>query len=163
MTAAHCVIGTWYVHVFIGCDSTEDLHACDQIYAIFDPQSIILHKNYDDTNLFEGNDIALLRLPTSVAVNNRAGLVCLPSVPRPEDLETIEVAGWGQVCIDCGSSAILKTATMHLLDVASCKSGWIPSYPSALTEKILCTTNATGQVYFGDSGDLVVAKRRRAL
>ncbi|TRY70070.1 hypothetical protein TCAL_04454 [Tigriopus californicus] len=152
MTAAHCMTNAWFVHVFIGCDSPEDLHGCDQTYSIFDPQFMISHENYQDDNLFAGNDIALLRLSTPVVLNDRAGLVCLPNVPRPADLGAIEVAGWEQVCKGCASSPALKTATMLLLDWTSCQTGWIPSNPSALSEKILCTTNATGQVYFGDSG-----------
>ena len=68
LTAAHCNQGSKPVaQIVLGENDLEqdpDCLGCDPVQT-FDikPSDVTVHENYNASNIFEGNDIALIRLP----------------------------------------------------------------------------------------------------
>ena len=68
LTAAHCILGGKSLsQVVLGENDLEqdpDCLGCDPVQT-FDikPADVTVHENYNASNIFKGNDIALIRLP----------------------------------------------------------------------------------------------------
>ena len=149
MSAAHCTYGSWAVFAFLGCDDRR-YGECDQVHAVLGPRNIINHEGYDPDELFDGNDLSLLRLPVRANLNNRVRLICMPSLPAPTTGEEMLISGFGYTKEGGTISPVLKEGAMSTVDDSYCQWKW--EYP--ISEDTLCTVPGENntQVFFGDSG-----------
>ncbi|RMX49292.1 hypothetical protein pdam_00011234 [Pocillopora damicornis] len=116
---------------------------------------IISHPQYNSPGRLN-NDIALIKLATSVKLSARVNPVCLPSsdsnVPTGSKCY---ITGWGKIRHPGGSHPILQQAMMPPIDPAKCRQKIQASGVSiALTPQMLCAgvDNSILSGCHGDSG-----------
>ncbi|XP_025835875.1 melanization protease 1-like isoform X2 [Agrilus planipennis] len=162
LTAAHCVInipqkykvsivrlGENYVDTKVDCENG----ICAPPYQDFKPQTIIPHEHYDTPKFH--NDIALIRLNSTVAYHAFVQPICLPwgSQMFEDYLGTsAEVAGWGILNINEQKlSQVLMVVTLPIVDMAKCEKSF-KKY-TTLSKNQLCVGGNEGKDSCGgDSG-----------
>ncbi|XP_055691133.1 uncharacterized protein LOC129794355 [Lutzomyia longipalpis] len=123
MTASHCVNGrdipvdwTLYQCRLGEHDTTKDPD-CEEDDCAPTPKDILIaeripHPNYNPTSRNQRNDIALLRLSTTVQFNDFIKPVCLPSAAHLRTStfvgQSMDVAGWGKTESVSASNVKLK-------------------------------------------------------
>eukprot|EP00095_Tigriopus_kingsejongensis_P010416 snap_masked-scaffold203_size261420-processed-gene-1.2 protein:Tk10416 transcript:snap_masked-scaffold203_size261420-processed-gene-1.2-mRNA-1 annotation:"transmembrane protease serine 9-like" len=145
LTAAHCVDGVIQATAYFGCVARRQ--DCDQIRVV-EQADILGHQSYG--NLINGNDIALLKLPTAVQFNAKVRPVCLPTT-RLQANQTLWVTGWGKTATTGQLAMNLKEAELNLQTDSYCRR----FYGSSLASSFLCTTQRSGASCQGDSGSFV--------
>jgi len=146
MTAAHCIRE--------GVTNTVTFGAIDrsnpgpQAVSISSSETYV-HPEYRP-NLVN-NDIALMKLPEPVTLNEYIQVSVLPTVdtPQPQAGDPITVTGWGKTSDDGGASIILQyNPEPTVLSNAECEI----IYGHSITEGSICIETANGGVCNGDSG-----------
>ncbi|XP_069038517.1 transmembrane protease serine 13a isoform X2 [Lepisosteus oculatus] len=121
-------------------------------------QKIILHEAYDETS--HNNDIALLRLKTSVSFTANVQPVCLPTVNQVFTKNTVcWITGFGTLLEGAAQgSTNLMEASVSIIDFSTCNRPTI--YNGMLTQSMMCAGNLNGGVDScqGDSGGPLVCQ-----
>ncbi|KAI8521417.1 Suppressor of tumorigenicity 14 protein [Branchiostoma belcheri] len=139
-TAAHCVDsnrspGSWTIRVGShrrqSTDSTQRDHSVSRV---------IMHENYN-SNLID-NDIALMKLSSSITFDDYASPVCLPTVDVTGGTMCY-TTGWGSTG---GSSLpnILQQGKVPVVDRSTCNSG--SYYNGQITNNMICAGYRQGGV-----------------
>lgn len=155
MTAGHCLDTATMATVMMGAHnvslSTESSRAIQLIMA----RNFIIHQNYNSSQY--QNDIALIRLSSSIQTNNFVSVVALPRWSQVDTTfagSAAVVSGWGRYLdtTDLLSDA-LRYVNLSILD----NSGCTPFFGVAVTAMKVCTSGQ-GRVgpCGGDSGGPVV-------
>ncbi|XP_078578599.1 plasminogen-like [Branchiostoma floridae x Branchiostoma japonicum] len=147
-TAAHCVDSNrspsqWTIRVGSyrrqNTDSTQRDHAVSRV---------IMHERYN-SNLID-NDIALMKLSSSITFDDYASPVCLPTVDAP-DGTMCYTTGWGSTG-GSGLPNILQQGKVPVVGRSTCNSG--SYYNGQITNNMICAGYTQGGVDAcqGDSG-----------
>lgn len=144
ITAAHCVYGYTSTSFQIAAglhslSSTTDR----QIRSV---SQMKIHENYSPTNYL--NDIAVLKLSTSLTPATSIGLCCLPSdVSLPIQNEAAVIVGWGRTSATDTSSLAdaLQQAVIRIQDSSKCN-------PNSNLDRQFCAGYGSSDSCQGDSG-----------
>ncbi|XP_053313885.1 acrosin-like [Spea bombifrons] len=162
LTAAHCFkhrgddLTFW--RVVVGANPLSDPGTDAQIRTL---KEIIQHEDYNPA--IEYNDIALLRLNTSIFFDTNAQPACLP--PKAAILSNVDncyAVGWG--VIQEGSTApsnVFQETKVNLISVERCnRPSW---YNGAVGEYNLCAGNEQEGIdsCHGDHGGALMCKRSK--
>ncbi|KAM4689629.1 elastase-1-like [Discoglossus pictus] len=121
MTAAHCVgfTGVFYRAAF----GEHNIFELDGTEYFINIKKIVVHQNWDPTDLGNGNDIALLQLRESAYDN---GYVAIARLPSSEDIlphdSSCYVTGWGVMSAQGSVPAKLQEALLPVVDLSICSS-----------------------------------------
>ncbi|XP_063884717.1 tryptase beta-2-like [Scylla paramamosain] len=156
LTAAHCLAPLQgdYSDLLVGIGNTfRDL----MLY--MDAKRVIIHEDYNDLRIEDGNDIALIQLPARLNFDQNPSVqpVCLAEA---EDLvigQDMVNTGWG--LLNTSKKAIppneLYEVTLTQMDVKVCRrSGDVPRDQ----KKVICTVNTDKSSCKGDSGGPLVVQ-----
>ncbi|XP_078578595.1 plasminogen-like [Branchiostoma floridae x Branchiostoma japonicum] len=150
VTAAHCVDSNlspsqWTIRVGShrrqNTDSTQRDHAVSRV---------IMHERY--TSLDVDNDIALMKLSSSITFDDYASPVCLPTVDVADGTECY-ATGWGSTGGIFGQLPnILQQGKVPVVSRSTCNSG--SYYNGQITNNMICAGYTQGGIDScqGDSG-----------
>jgi secreted trypsin-like serine protease len=141
VTAAHCVTDGGPLSVRAGVSKHRDRRGQD-----IDVAEVIAH----DGGAEAGTDIAIVRLSRPLQFNAAVQPIALASAAELAAATTARVTGWGAISETGPSSAILRTATLTVIDDRTCERNLRESELSADTETC-AQTRGKGSCY-GDSG-----------
>ncbi|XP_035682778.1 trypsin-3-like [Branchiostoma floridae] len=154
VTAAHCFYGdtnpgNLKIHV-----GSHYFNKKDRNQQNLDVIKVIVHKQYNSRNI--DNDIALLKLSSSIEFTDYASPVCLPTVDAP-DGTMCYVTGWGDTK-GTGSDDVLRQATVPVMSRKTCSSRRY--YGGQVTHNMICAGYEQGGVdpSQGDSGGPLVCQ-----
>ncbi|XP_070158219.1 venom protease isoform X1 [Polyergus mexicanus] len=161
LTAAHCVNSVQEkvpIEVRVG---SEDLKSADDDAQRIPIIDVITHPRYKRSMNY--NDVAILKLKTPVRVTSNVRPICIQTKSLTAmDMSTnvsFIVIGWGATSfIDDGSTKLMKTPSLSLVDRESCAKSFngFSKLPRGLDDNMLCVldTNVTrrSDACQGDSG-----------
>ncbi|KAL1470915.1 hypothetical protein MTO96_040201 [Rhipicephalus appendiculatus] len=122
--------------------------------------AIILHPDYDDDTL--QNDIALLKLPESLYIDEFVRPVCLPEENWHLEGKSVILAGWGH---EAENKTTKSNTLLHikrkLLPYVTCKNTYVEDWQATVFNEsmILCTSSTGKDTCQGDSGGPVTMWR----
>ncbi|XP_078600937.1 trypsin-3-like [Branchiostoma floridae x Branchiostoma japonicum] len=154
VTAAHCFGGDtnpkpkdWKIRVGSHYKNKKDLNQPD-----LDVIKVIVHKQYNSRTV--DNDIALMKLSSSITFDDYASPVCLPTVDAP-DGTMCYVTGWGDTK-GTGSDDVLRQAKVPVMSSKTCSSR--SYYGGLVTHNMICAGYEQGGVDAcqGDNGGPLV-------
>ncbi|TMW49977.1 hypothetical protein DOY81_004936 [Sarcophaga bullata] len=149
LTAAHCVMYRNESEIIV-VTGTQDLEQPGVRYYV---ENIFIHCNYDNPR--SHNDIALLKLNSTIVENENTRIVALPTEPLKEGDEVV-LTGWGSVEAWGPSPTLLKKATLKYMPYKKCREA-LNNDPD-LDVGHLCTFIGEGQgACHGDSGGPLVS------
>ncbi|XP_071945875.1 trypsin-like [Antedon mediterranea] len=150
VTAGHC-IGTKKpkvenYEVVLGAHERDAIDSNQKSYGV---SNVFLHENYNDRTL--DNDIALLKLDSTVQFTKYISPVCLPDKDLQSYKAECVVTGWG----DTETSSEIKTlqqVSVPIIDTATCNQ--LLWYGGDITDNMFCAGFADGGMDScqGDSG-----------
>ncbi|XP_062939554.1 transmembrane protease serine 2 [Cynocephalus volans] len=155
VTAAHCVEeplnSPRYWEVFAGILDQSSM-SYGNGYRV---EKVISHPDYDSNS--KNNDIALMKLQTSLTFNDRMKPVCLPNpglMLEPE--QDCWISGWGATYEKGKTSDILNAAMVPLIEPQTCNSKYV--YNNMVTSAMICAGYLQGTIDScqGDSGGPLV-------
>ncbi|KAK4306174.1 hypothetical protein Pmani_021985 [Petrolisthes manimaculis] len=151
LTAAHCVSGKEPGDIYVRAGET--LRGNPQSI-IVNVQQIMIHNGYSVLSHVK-NDIALLKLATSLAYNDRVFPVCLAANGDKFDNELAVVSGWGRN--ESGGNTLngLHEVSVKVLSKEGCRQNSLYDKPE-LNKKILCASSEGKDACQGDSGGPLV-------
>ncbi|XP_057207372.1 transmembrane protease serine 5 isoform X1 [Triplophysa rosa] len=161
VTAAHCVhnyrlpqVSSWVVYAGLVTRNSANL-AQYQSYIV---ERIIYNKNYNHRT--HDNDIALVKLKTSLNFSDTIRPVCLPQYDHDFPGGTqCWISGWGYTQPDdVHIPEVLKEAPIPLISTKKCNSSCM--YNGEITPRMLCAGYTEGKVDAcqGDSGGPLVCQ-----
>lgn len=139
LTAAHCPEGSTSVQVVLGAHQITTVEPT-QTRITVPASGHILHPQYSRQTLH--NDIALLILPTAIALNQNIQPTVLPTAHATDlfvgDVATIsgnekkfkvlssftkcQILGWGRIADGPGTSPVLRSVSNPIITNAACQS-----------------------------------------
>jgi len=156
LTAAHCYHGKNLNagNFFIAAGA---IHVADGSQQTAFVDSITLHQSYNPNTI--DNDIAILKLKTPLAFNDKVRRACLPDASfNPSGMGV--ASGWGQINNGQGTHN-LQWVAKPVVTRDQCIRPFFSWSPSTITTNMICAGDSDGgeSVCFGDSGGpLVVPK-----
>uniref|UniRef100_A0A8C8STL1 Transmembrane protease serine 2 n=1 Tax=Pelusios castaneus TaxID=367368 RepID=A0A8C8STL1_9SAUR len=155
VTAAHCVEGQlsnpYYWTVYAGIltqKETKDRSG----YRV---QKIISHPNYDSES--KNNDIALMKLQTTLSFTDAVGPVCLPNPGMMfQPNQECWISGWGAEQVGGKTSDVLNAVMVPLIEPSVCNS--LSFYNGLVLPTMICAGYLQGgkDSCQGDSGGPLV-------
>ncbi|KAK1787665.1 hypothetical protein P4O66_016156, partial [Electrophorus voltai] len=147
LTTAQCVDHLAVSMVVLGdYDLITSENAREQYYAV---SAIYIHPSWN-RNLADGNDIALIRLSSDVILNSYVQLGTLPTSGQTLSGSVCYTTGWGVTQTGGLYSAILKEASLAVLDYGTCSSSTY--WGSVVKPNMICAGGGTNAACTGDSG-----------
>ncbi|XP_048206239.1 chymotrypsin-like elastase family member 2A [Perognathus longimembris pacificus] len=134
VTAAHCISNTLTYRVVLGRHSLSTAEPGSLAVAV---SKHIVHENWDPNQISQGNDIAVLKLASHVALSYKIQLAQLPQAGTilPNNYPCY-VTGWGRLQTGGASPDILQQGRLLVVDFATCsKSSW---WGSAVKTTMIC-------------------------
>lgn len=148
LTAAHCVadVTSNDVIVYAGIQRLSERFN-GQIRNL---STIYVHPNYSNSTLV--NDLAILKLSSSLNLSTTIGLCCLPTANSRLTIGDYPVyIGWGRTEPTSDFSDELRQSEPEVVNSSFC------SYAS-LTDNQICTGNTSSIACYGDSGSPLMMK-----
>ncbi|KAK3875920.1 hypothetical protein Pcinc_019238 [Petrolisthes cinctipes] len=151
LTAAHCVSGKQPGDLYVRAGET--VRGNPQSITV-NVQQIIVHNGYSALSHVK-NDIALLKLATSLPYNDRVFPVCLAANGDKFDNEIAVVSGWGRN--ESGGNTLngLHEVSVKVLSKENCRQNSLYEKPE-VNKKILCASSEGKDACQGDSGGPLV-------
>ncbi|XP_025071202.1 transmembrane protease serine 2 isoform X1 [Alligator sinensis] len=158
VTAAHCVEGQLadpsYWKVFAGILTQDEM----RLRSGHRVQKIIPHPNYNTET--KDNDVALMKLQTSVSFTNFVAPICLPNPGMMfQPNQSCWISGWGALQQGGKTSNFLNAVMVPLIEPSRCNAGLV--YNGLILPTMICAGYLEGLIDScqGDSGGpLVTAK-----
>ncbi|KAK3083387.1 hypothetical protein FSP39_021367, partial [Pinctada imbricata] len=147
VTAAHCVDGDSLLEILHSI-----VHIGRKYQVMLEYLAINLqHPNYGSGAGAYPNDIALLRLSSSVSTSsNSIGIISLASGNGDYAGQTCTITGWGRT--SSGSPNTLQKVDMKVMTNSACKNTW----GSNIISSHVCIENSGASACSGDSGGPLV-------
>ncbi|XP_007523789.2 chymotrypsin-like elastase family member 2A, partial [Erinaceus europaeus] len=123
LTAAHCISSSRTYRVVLGRHSLSTDESGSLAISV---SQAVVHEDWNPNQLSKGNDIALLKLATSVPLTDKIQLACLPPAGTilPNNYSCY-VTGWGRLQTNGVLPDILQQGHLLVVDYATCSSpGW---------------------------------------
>ncbi|KAL1501977.1 hypothetical protein ABEB36_007195 [Hypothenemus hampei] len=141
LTAAHCVDYATEILVYLGTHDLTQSETGSRV--IYNTSTYIIHENYDSV-LFQ-NDVALIRLPEEVALNQYIATIPISQGNQTYVGEMSTTLGWGLTATE-GYSTVLRYVDTEVISNAECAASH-PDYAALVVDQHLCTTGKSN-VYF---------------
>ncbi|XP_060534873.1 brachyurin-like [Cylas formicarius] len=161
LTAAHCAVVMYTVDVILGAHNVKNASEATQV--TITSTDIIVNPAYNTTSY--NNDIALIKLPRPVSLNDAIQLAQLPSrttrATNPDDV--VVAIGWGlteDVPIPSTQylSPVLKAVNVTVMTVEDCSYIYNDQI-NYVTDKNICTSGYKMKgTCDGDSGGPLVTR-----
>ncbi|XP_042857363.1 brachyurin-like [Penaeus japonicus] len=150
VTAAHCMDRSAFVKVIMGAHNIQE---DEPTQVTLTSEDIIVHEEWDSHTL--KNDIALIRLPEAVTLNEYISSIGLPDTDLPYGTP-VTATGWGFTSDgSSGISNVLNQVTMNVIERDVCDAIF-----GEQGEGVLCVDASGGGICDGDSGGPLVRENR---
>ncbi|XP_053431506.1 chymotrypsin-like elastase family member 2A [Nycticebus coucang] len=149
LTAAHCISSSRTYRVVLGRHSLSTQEPGSLAISV---SKLVVHEDWNSSQLSKGNDIALLKLANSVSLNDKIQLACLPPANTilPNNYPCY-VTGWGRLQTGGALPDILQQGRLLVVDYATCSSpGWWGS--TVKTNMVCAGGDGVTSSCNGDSG-----------
>ncbi|XP_026204466.1 elastase-1-like [Anabas testudineus] len=146
ITAAQCVYSYSSFRVVLGDLVLHNTHGTEQYRNVL---RSYIHPEWNSNSISSGNDIALLRLSSEVALTSYVNLVSLPpfGVVLPHN-SPCYITGYGRISTGGGMPTRMRQAILPIVDHETCtSSGW---WGSTVKTTMIC---AGGGAKSGCNGD----------
>ncbi|XP_076662265.1 uncharacterized protein LOC143365721 [Halictus rubicundus] len=155
LTAAHCIRKRLYVRI-----GEHDLTVKEGSELELRVDSVKVHPEYDADTV--DNDIAMLRLPFSLAASPSRGIACLPAPNQPLPANQLcTIIGWGKsrVTDDFGTD-VLHEAQIPIVSSEACRDVYVDY---RITDNMFCAGYRRGKMdsCAGDSGGPLLCRDPR--
>lgn len=155
LTAAHCIRKHLYVRI-----GEHDLTVKEGSELELKVDSVKVHPEYDADTV--DNDIAMLRLPFSLAPSPTRGIACLPAPNQPLPANKLcTIIGWGKsrVTDDFGTD-VLHEAQIPIVSSEACRDVYVDY---RITDNMFCAGYCRGKTdsCAGDSGGPLLCRDPR--
>ncbi|XP_073674436.1 chymotrypsin-like protease CTRL-1 [Garra rufa] len=151
LTAAHCLVEPTHHYVVLG---QNDLASKDEFVQVKNISKVITHPDFNKQTMH--NDIALLKLSSSVEITSRISPICLPSsVPHIHPGTLCVITGWG-ITKDEWISQFLQEATVPIVSQTRCRRVWVMNN---ITDAMICAGASGASSCQGDSGGPLMCER----
>ncbi|KAK7066339.1 hypothetical protein SK128_015599 [Halocaridina rubra] len=143
MTAAHCMDGAGYVNVVMGA---HNIRNSEPEQVSMTSTNFFTHENWNSFTL--ANDIALIRLPSAVGLDQNIATVGL-AASDPAVGTTVTPTGWGRPSDSSGSiSDVLRQVDVPTMDNQPCDAIY-----GIVLDSMICIDSTGGMgTCNGDSG-----------
>ena len=147
LTAGHCAKGISSAVVILGANN---IHAYEssQVRMNVPGSGFVYHPQYDSTSL--KNDIAMIRLPSSVVYNNKISPIALPEGTNDFVGITAVASGWGE---SEQSSSFLRFVNLKVIENSRCRTDLF--YDNIYDSTICAIGERNVGACFGDSGNII--------
>ncbi|XP_047383808.1 chymotrypsin-like elastase family member 2A [Sciurus carolinensis] len=149
LTAAHCISSSRTYRVLLGRHSLSTEEPGSLAVKV---SKAVIHEDWNSNKLSNGNDIALLKLASSVSLTDQIQLACLP--PAGTILANnypCYVTGWGRLQTNGALPDVLQQGLLRVVDYATCSSSsWWGS--SVKTNMVCAGGDGVISSCNGDSG-----------
>ncbi|XP_055321233.1 transmembrane protease serine 9-like [Sitodiplosis mosellana] len=148
VTAAHCVAGqsAKNLEIYVG---SNDLKSGGTSYKI---EKFIAHEQYNKPSF--ANDIAVIRVKGSIALNDKVKTIEYSSEEVPDDA-VLQLTGWGRLQAGGALPQLLQIIKLNAVQTERCKEIYGSSAP--VHDSHICTlTKVGGGACNGDSGGPLV-------
>uniref|UniRef100_A0A2K6EJ47 Chymotrypsin-like elastase family member 1 n=1 Tax=Propithecus coquereli TaxID=379532 RepID=A0A2K6EJ47_PROCO len=147
MTAAHCVDSPKTFRVVVGEHNLNQNDGTEQYMRV---QKIVVHQNWNSSDVAAGCDIALLHLAQSVTLNGYVQLGVLPQAGTIlANNSPCYITGWGRTTTNGQLSQTLQQAYLPSVNYATCSSS---SYWGSTVKNTMVCAGGDG-VRSGCQGD----------
>ncbi|KAM7234945.1 hypothetical protein CapIbe_013765 [Capra ibex] len=149
LTAAHCISSSRTYRVVVGRQSLSTAESGSLTVAV---SKSVIHEKWNSNQLAQGNDIALLKLASSVPLTDKIQLGCLPPAGTilPNNY-VCYVTGWGRLQTNGALPDILQQGELLVVDYATCSQpSWWGS--TVKTNMICAGGDGVTSSCNGDSG-----------
>ncbi|KAF4018560.1 hypothetical protein G4228_010288 [Cervus hanglu yarkandensis] len=149
LTAAHCISSSRTYRVVVGRQSLSTDESGSLTVAV---SKSVIHEKWNSNQLAQGNDIALLKLASSVPLTDKIQLGCLPPAGTilPNNY-VCYVTGWGRLQTNGALPDILQQGELLVVDYATCSQpSWWGS--TVKTNMICAGGDGVTSSCNGDSG-----------
>ncbi|XP_027626419.1 chymotrypsin-like elastase family member 2A [Tupaia chinensis] len=149
LTAAHCISSSRTYRVLLGRHSLSTDESGSLAVQV---SKLVVHEDWNSSQLSKGNDIALLKLAEPVTLTDKIQLACLPPAGTilPNNYPCY-VTGWGRLQTNGALPDILQEGQLLVVDYATCSSpGWWGS--SVKTNMVCAGGDGVISSCNGDSG-----------
>ncbi|XP_006037743.1 chymotrypsin-like elastase family member 2A [Alligator sinensis] len=155
LTAAHCIDRNRDYLVYLG---KHDLSTPEPGSLAIRPDKIIVKENWDRRSTI--NDLALLKLPWPLKLNDKIQPACLPPPGSILTNRFCFITGWGQISTDGPLPSILQEAMMPIVNYATCSR---PNWWGNIVKTTMICAGGDGKVSGckGDSGGPLICRRGR--
>ncbi|GAV00955.1 hypothetical protein RvY_11735 [Ramazzottius varieornatus] len=151
VTAAHCVRRKMYIRV-----GEHHLYTEEETEQLFRPVKTVIHAHFD-TDTIE-NDIALIKISSSIRYDNHVQPACLPNASEDDDLmlntTRCVILGWGKRRPYARYGAdVLHEAEVSVVSHSTCRAAYYHEHP--ITRKMICAGSGRqgrSDTCEGDSG-----------
>lgn len=159
ITAAHCV--NWKLPL-----SSYEVRAgsshCDRNGSVHTVLSLNIHKKYNDSNIFKGYDIALIRLKNPIYLDNRTkkAVTIFKAGRKIRRGNIATLTGWGASSSNSSTPNQLQSIDLGIVSKKYCSRVW-----SKLRRNLICANSlndAIGSACYGDSGGPLVIDNKLA-
>uniref|UniRef100_A0A1B6K3D7 Peptidase S1 domain-containing protein n=1 Tax=Homalodisca liturata TaxID=320908 RepID=A0A1B6K3D7_9HEMI len=158
LTAAHCAKGARSANVVLGGLDLRQRKETGRIVLTAPGSGMMVHENYNDNDVY--NDIAVVKLPRPVTLNQ---YVCTVKVPgctspstRPNTQGSFTISGWGKTS-DSTTTWRLMYANVPGESLSECASFYRDNADYRVIDSQLCTSGSGGKsTCSGDSGGPLV-------
>uniref|UniRef100_A0A3P8WRG7 Peptidase S1 domain-containing protein n=1 Tax=Cynoglossus semilaevis TaxID=244447 RepID=A0A3P8WRG7_CYNSE len=157
LTAAHCVKGLAAdINIIFGRLAHGAVSATETKTALTE---IIIHPEYNATT--HDKDIALLKLQTSIVVNNHIQPICLPTTNSQFFTSTLCWAtGWGKVNNnDFSLSDNLQEIDIPVVGKKKCSCSYQSTPKTTITDNMICAGGKDKGICLGDGGGPLQCKQ----
>ena len=146
VTAGHCCNGVYAdeIHVVAGDHNLVVDEGTEQIVQV---DKIVIHPDFDYFMLY--NDICILKLASSLELNDVVKGITLPSVDQEEFEGTATVSGWGALKEGGELPDVLYAVDVPIVSDASCKYSY---GVMNVLESMMCAGAKGHDACLGDSG-----------
>ncbi|ENN74004.1 brachyurin [Dendroctonus ponderosae] len=150
LTAAHCAESATSIVVILG---SHNLAEEEDTRIIYNTSTFIIHENWDADTL--QNDIALIKLPTSVKLSSYINVVPIASGSDLYEGLTGQCLGWGKTLLGSLSDE-LRYVDVEVISNDNCSS--YSDYTTYIMDQHLCTSGAgiVGSCNGDSGGPLVI-------
>lgn len=143
LTAAHCVDGATSGTAILGAHFLTNANEPNQRRVAFGADGILMHEDWDPSLI--RNDIAIVRLPSAVTLNQFIVPVRLPTTAELNesfDGENGVVSGWGVFSDAEGrSSDVLRYVYDNIITNTACTI----RFPGVIQPSNICVTGTNGR------------------
>ncbi|XP_008056304.1 chymotrypsin-like elastase family member 2A [Carlito syrichta] len=133
LTAAHCISSSRTYRVVLGLHSLSTEEPGSLAVKV---SKLVVHKDWNSSQLSKGNDIAMLKLAQPVSLTDKIQLACLPPAGTllPNNYPCY-MTGWGRLQTN-EPSDILQQGRQLVVDYATCsRSDW---WGSSVKTNMVC-------------------------
>ena len=144
LTAGHCAKDISLAVVILGAENLFE-NEPNQVRMNVSASGLVCHPQYDSTSL--KNDVAMIKLPTSVVYNNYINPIALPEGTNDFSGITAVASGWGISDFTQNEMSLLRFVNLKIIKNSKCND-----YINIEDNTMCAQGEGNADTCFGDSG-----------